>query len=646
MTQSRTTKPLELVGSALGRTAPNLLSGEWASVPVPVVSVDAMGLIRAVNQLARQLLRVDAGSRMFGRWLAPGSMAQFHRFLLRLVASGEQDTTTLELVLAGGNRWFNVSGCLVSAGASSSRCLMTLVDVTEHLVAQRQQASSERQLRRILELLPSAVLIALEGRIVFSNHAARRLLAIRDPSALDDRSLRDFVVQADQSAFDERIRLLETSPPAPVELRLVDAKDHQRVVELVHTWTRFDGDPARMFVIQDVTERRQLEAEVAQTDRLRTIATLAAGVAHEVNNPLTFLLFALEESDALVSDAERDYGRADSLQPLRRYIAEAREGAHRVGQIVRDLRDYSRADATPSTVGLRAAVERAVQLAGPQLKHRAALVIDVDPTLQVSASEGRMVQVFLNLLLNAGNAIPAGGPDRNRIAVEARVEGDVARISFSDTGCGIPEEIRQRVFEPFFTTHAPGEGSGLGLFVCFQYIEEWGGSVQVESDGASWTRFSVTIPLAATPDPATRSQREPAQPLRLRRVLVVDDEPLVLRGIVHALSETADEIVTATDGAEARDILLSESRFDAVICDLHMPRMTGSELWAWVERRDADLAARFLFVTGGAFAPAQRTFVVRHQERVLQKPFTPTQLREAAFNVSRRVEATTAGRTR
>ncbi|MDB4982944.1 MAG: Sensor protein, partial [Myxococcales bacterium] len=288
----------------------------------------------------------------------------------------------------------------------------------------------------------------------------------------------------------------------------------------------------------DISERARLqkavrdrEAHVVQADRLASLGTLAAGVAHEINNPLTYVFtnvsFALERL-GLVGDGQgaAPSGRplADELDEVRTALAEAQEGAERVKEIVRDLRAYSRAeDEAEKSVDIHRVLEWSVNMTMNEIRHRARLVKALGPVPGVRATETRLGQVFVNLLVNAAQAIAEGHTADNEIRIETSTdEQGRAVVRVSDTGPGIAPDALDHIFEPFFTSKPRGVGLGLGLFVCHGLVKGLGGTLQAESKPGAGATFTVTLPVAA-PTVAKRDVTPPpvAPPTRRVRVLAV-----------------------------------------------------------------------------------------------------------------------------
>jgi PAS domain S-box-containing protein len=400
----------------------------------------------------------------------------------------------------------------------------------------------------------------------------------------------------------------------------------------------------------DVTEQKRMLGRLQIADRMASIGTLAAGVAHEINNPLAYVLGNLEVSverlEELAApprpaqDAELPGALRECVEALR----EAQDGARRVRDIVRDMKVFSRVEDQPGTaaVEIARALRAALSLADHEIRHRARIVLDVADVPPVVASEARLSQVFLNLLVNAAQAIPEGHADSNEIRVTVRRRGtDEVTIEFHDTGAGIATEHRERLFDPFFTTKAPGAGTGLGLAICHGIVTALGGGIEVESEAGEGATFRVTLPIAREavaprPDgPSRTARRAPDAPRA--RIFVVDDEPLFCRMVERVLAAQHD-VVSLNDAREALRRVEAGERYDCAVLDLAMPVLTGMELHAEIARLDPRLAERTLFVTGGAFTAATAEFVSQNPGRVIEKPLAPDTLRTAVARVLGRAE--------
>jgi signal transduction histidine kinase len=385
--------------------------------------------------------------------------------------------------------------------------------------------------------------------------------------------------------------------------------------------------------IRDATDEREREIGRLQSEKLASIGMLAAGVAHEINNPAAFVLANIEALTGhmrLIEDKLRDCAGADARPALSGVLFEAsailqesKEGMARIQRIVKDLGSFSHADEDVNVpMSVNAAVESALTMLRNELKYRARVEQDLRATRMVLASAPRLGQVFLNLISNAVQALEEADVKRNLVRVRSFDDGDQVVVEVSDNGPGIAPETAPRIFESFFTTKPRGMGTGLGLPISLGIVRSLGGEIIVDSRPGEGATFRVRIPATSTV-PAARPQAPEVTPSRVfirRRILAVDDEALLLKAYRRMLGE-AHELVTALGGHEALKVLEKDARFDVVMCDLQMPEMSGMELHQAVMNSHPALADRFVFVTGGAFSGDARRFLEEAVPAVIQKPF-------------------------
>jgi len=390
-------------------------------------------------------------------------------------------------------------------------------------------------------------------------------------------------------------------------------------------------------VVSDITARRDMQAQLERAERLASVGSLAAAVAHEINNPLAYVLANLGFlSTRLPAEAMPEEVEA---------LGDARDGAERVRDVVRGLRNFSRPGAGPrAPVDVAAELAAALRIAQNEIRHRARLVQRLGPLPAVLAGSHELGQLFVNLLVNAAHAIPAGRAQENTITVEASTDASGwARVEVRDTGVGMAPSVLRRLFDPFFTTKPEGKGMGLGMVIARGIVDGAGGRIEVESEVGRGTVVRVLLPPAPRVAAPAEAAAVGAEPPQRRRVLLVDDDPLVARSVVRALAG-AHDVVATHSGAEALARLEAGERFDAVLCDVMMPEMTGAQLHARVEARDPALSRRFIFLTGGAFTEDAIEFLRRVAGPCLDKPFDAEQLRRAVEWAARGVEAPMAPR--
>jgi len=407
-----------------------------------------------------------------------------------------------------------------------------------------------------------------------------------------------------------------------------------------------DGGPVSVIgSSQDITDQRQLEAKLLLSDRLASIGTMASGIAHEINNPLAYVATNLEVIDRQL----KAHGSAIPIplsERLREALDAARHGSDRVREIVRGLKTFARPeDQSLVNVQLSRVADFAARIVSLEIEPRARLVREYEPVGPVRAIEARLTQVFVNLLVNAAHAIERGKPDTNEILIRiGKTGGDRAFVEIRDTGSGISAANVERIFDPFFTTKPTGIGTGLGLSICKGIVTELKGEISVESKPGAGATFRVTLPVVAEPPSIEPRRSSSAMKVttRKKRVLIVDDEDRYAKSLELLLNISYD-VSLAKDGARALDYFSQGDRFDVILCDLMMPRMTGMDLYEALAERAPDQRARIVFLTGGATNDLARAFLARADVRYLEKPLELPKLEAAMEGVIADAEAAEEG---
>jgi two-component system NtrC family sensor kinase len=395
------------------------------------------------------------------------------------------------------------------------------------------------------------------------------------------------------------------------------ASDAKRMVELSSDLSR------------QIDERTQelLEARdrLLRSERLSALGRLSASVGHEINNPLSYVMGNLDYVRGELASGGTPREILDALQ-------DARGGAERIGKIVRELRVFGRGSRQERCIPTSPCevLESSIKLVMNELRHRARLERDLEPVPDVLADDTRLAQVFVNLLLNAAQAMPEDRQDHTPvIVVRSRTTREgMASIEIIDNGIGISEDDKRRLFEPFFTTKPQDQGTGLGLFVSMGIISSLGGRIDVDSSVGHGTTLRIVLPAAPeVVDLDSMSTLKPPIAVGNRRLFVIDDDVLVARTLVRLLGD--HQVDVATSGKEGLSRLLSEgSMFDLVLCDLMMPDMTGMDLYEEIQRRAPALAERFIFISGGGVTERSRRFIEANGARVLIKPIDGRELQE------------------
>jgi CheY-like chemotaxis protein len=342
-------------------------------------------------------------------------------------------------------------------------------------------------------------------------------------------------------------------------------------------------------------------------DRMASLGTLAAGVGHELNNPLMFVMSNLQV-------AREELGGLGHVE-LQTALADAADGAERMRKIIRDLRSFSRQDDSPDVEGSpQRAVQLALNMTQATMSAKARILFTPGETGTVRLSEGRLAQVVVNLL---ANAVQSFGKDRDPATNEVRVgvlaRGGDAVIEVVDNGPGIASDIIGRIFDPFFTTKPVGEGTGLGLSLAHSIVTEAGGRFDVESTVGVGTKFTVVLPQ--------RIVKAPAAAVAQVRVLIVDDDDRVKKALAMLLRGKY-AVSSAASGEEALALVDKEATFDLILSDVLMPGMNGIELIQRLrdQRRDGP-SPRLALMSGGIFDEQMRAQITALGVPPLNKPF-------------------------
>ncbi len=378
---------------------------------------------------------------------------------------------------------------------------------------------------------------------------------------------------------------------------------------------------------------RELQEKAMLSARMASLGTVAASVAHEINNPLAFVLAQVE-----LAQRARLAGGVVGYEALETI----RDGLERLRGVVVDLRAFSKGDTdSVRNVDVRAVLGRVLRMADKSLLSRAHVIEDLAPVPPVLGNEGRLSQVFLNLLVNAAEALPETPRESNRIRIRTRACADGrVEIAIGDTGAGIDLALKDRIFDSFFTTKGSRSGTGLGLAICRRIISEHGGEVfarTVDSDEIEppfRTEFVTLLPVALLPPAPPIESAPPPKSGPSRRVLLVDDEPRLLRTLGGLLSSN-HEVTTADSGEKALQLLANAKEpFEVIVCDMMMHGLDGVGFHELVQSRYPGLERRVIFMTGGAFTKRARSFLLSVPNKRLDKPFELHALNVAIEEVS------------
>jgi two-component system NtrC family sensor kinase len=496
--------------------------------------------------------------------------------------------------------------CRIAAAASANalKNAMLYRDVIQE--SARHRATGEK-LRRVLDGSPD-VIIATDayGRITEFNRAAEDLTGCFTNEAMG-RSLGEVIPEAakDMDGGRKGREIVLTRPDGGTsEIRFVGAP-----------LTDASGaETGRVFLGADVTDLRRAEKSLAQAERLSSLGEVVAGVAHELNNPLSAVLGYAQ----LLQSPD---GRGELEHDLTRIV----ESARRCQRIVVNLLSFARKHpAKKLPQDLNACVRKIIDLKSYHLRASGveAVLSLTEPLPAAMFDFHQMEQVILNLLNNAEQAITATG-NSGRITLRTTATEESVMLEIEDDGPGVPGSVRHRIFDPFFTTKDIGMGTGLGLSVSYGIMQEHQGRIELRPDlPGGGARFALTLPRApeaAVLEVETTLHAGSSRPLAGRRVLVAEDEPLVLDLFSRVLEADGATVTKARDGEEAWSRML-ETDFDLIVADLRMPNLDGRALYERVVEEKPSMVRRFVFATGDLVRQESLKFLEGLPNRILAKP--------------------------
>jgi PAS domain S-box-containing protein len=494
-----------------------------------------------------------------------------------------------------------------------------VMDITERKLAETALVSSDLLFRYLIDAAPEAIWILGDDGLCFANEAAGRLFGV-STEQVDGRSLVDFMHPDEVAVHEERTRLLRRGESVPAhQYRARRADGRWLHIEVSSMAIEFEDKPAVLSFARDLTDLKQAEAQLLQGDRLAALGTLAGGMAHAINNPLTYVLLNLEDlSEQLPKLAEQQGFMQEAVQRLK----EAHDGAERVAHVVRQMRAFARSESSAAAaIDVREVLDAALALVGNEIRHRGNLVTEYEDVPLVFAAQARLEQALLNLLLHAARALPDPNVAPPDVRVALRREGENGVLIEVTYATPDDHAVEQGPFDPLSSISGSVDA---GLAICHGIVTSLGGEMRSVSKRGAGTSFQVLLPAAEWTrkevSPAPQPHPSLAPPSDRARVLVVDDDPGVGKALRLMLEEEHD-VTSVTSPREALKLLLADAGFDIVFCDLMMPELSGVDLYQALYLNRPGYERRLVFMTGGAFMPDEASFVAQVKSPIIEKPF-------------------------
>jgi two-component system, cell cycle sensor histidine kinase and response regulator CckA len=636
--------------------------------PVGYLTLNQSGAIREANLTAANLLntpRAELVNEPLTRFIWPADQDIFYLHERVLWKTGVRQACELRLLKRDGEVcWVRLESTSTKGSFDNIACRVVMSDIDARRKAEETLRASELRHRILFENSPDALMTLAPPHWSYTSGNSRTLMLFgaasqsdfvsHSPVEFSPERQPDGALSSEKNAEAIAIALRNGSHSYAWTYRDINGRQFPASVLLARL--EIAGQALLQCTVRDETELRRIQAVLGQSDRLASMGMLAAGVAHEINNPLAYVLYNLEslsiDLPKLAAAAERSLKAwqahqagegptptADELAWLDPtqwndvidHTRDALDGTQRIGRITKAIGMFSRVESSQrSPVDLNYAIECATTMAMNDIKFRAKLVTNFGALPAIWASVGKLSQIFLNLLINAAHAFEEGNLEHNRIWIRTWTRGENVFAEVKDSAKGISAANLSQIFEPFFTTKPIGVGSGLGLPICRNIVDEFGGEIQVESELGKGTCFTVRLPigrgLSQAPPPANPTGTPPVHGVR-GRVLIIDDEGGIRKVMARVLGSDHD-VVMAASGQAACAILEHDQGFDVILCDLMMPEVSGVDVHQWLAKTHPTVAERVVFLSGGAFMPKAASYIASISNRRLDKPFASAELKQ------------------
>ncbi len=445
------------------------------------------------------------------------------------------------------------------------------------------------------------------------------------------KDFRKFVVPEEQEYAALQIqKLIIEKKIGPNEGHIVQPSG--LIVDVVFSAISIDihGENILLCILNNMTEYNQLHTRAVLNDKLATVGTLTAGIIHEINNPLTWLLGNIDLLQDEFLQLKKENINQQVLAKLDEMINDSLQGAKQIRDIVSTLKGFSRLeDKELFPVDIHSIINDAIKIASTQFKNHPDIQTIFAPDLPLMMfTRNKLLQVFLNLIINAHQSLPENNLNNNSITISTTTEDELLRIDITDSGIGIKPEDLPKIFESFYTTKPAGIGTGLGLSICSDIVSSMGGKIDVKSVFGSGTTFTIHLPISLNVQTENTLRLVKTSQTR-KHILIVDDEPFLLKSMQRLLEDIHD-ITTATGGRAALTLLEDGTdEFDTIISDLNMPDINGADLYRYVAEKYPGFEKNIIFMTGSVFTPALKEFLSTVNNLRLTKPINQDELLQA-----------------
>jgi two-component system cell cycle sensor histidine kinase/response regulator CckA len=601
-----------------------ILSEMGHEVPSPVVN--GKDCIESASQCCPDLVLMDIRIRGDQDGIATATILRdrFDVPIVYLTAHADDETISRAKITAP-------FGYLLKPFKSAELKSVIEIALSKHDM-ERKIRRREKWLSTSLQAVGDAVIaVNKAGEIFFMNAAAESITGYLQKD-VEGKKLIDVM-----PLINEKTRELVQTPIIRIlkEKKILNLPSHTSLISQQYEWPieksaailDDSGELSGAVIVfrSEERDRARIAQQSAIADRLTSLGSLVSGVAHEINNPLAVVVanatFVCEELEKNMDKDNCFLKEAiDSMKDIQ-------FASERIRKIVSDLKFFSQ----PQTeiikpVDINELLEWAVRLTSNQIRHCGVLKKKFTSKSMVSGSELRLGQVFANIILNATQSMEALEFENNLIEISTSDQNGYVVVEIRDTGCGMSPEVMKRIFDPFFTTKPAGVGTGLGLSISRGIIHSMEGTIEVKSLVGKGSTFKVQLPRFLENHSEMDPEKQEILKLRKSKVLIVDDEPLLLKLIYRTLSED-HEVVVKESSVEALQFIRANPSFDIILCDLMMPEMSGMELFDKVTENLPEMSERFAFMTGGAFTDTANQFIENMTNKKLDKPFTPSDLK-------------------